>query len=168
MIRSLKVFTISTRCAIVNCSLARHRIRKCKKFRLRQESECVGIQKRYKTTREPDKQKFTKRLKTGALIEWPFRYCCETDSFPRISDEKSGTVTLIYILYRLSQKHRQLLLCCAGRQTDHCSRRNPCPETHGLGRASKFEDERVSQCVPTRFGVLIQQVCNPLAMCGLP
>ena len=29
-------------------------------------------------------------------------------------------------------KHRQRLVCCAGRQTDHCSRKNPCPETHGL------------------------------------
>ena len=36
-------------------------------------------------------------------------------------------------VYRVSQKHRQLSACCAGRQTIHYSRRNPCPETHGLG-----------------------------------
>ena len=79
--------SISTCCTIVNCSTARHRMRKCKKFRLRQQSECLGIQKRFKTTRQPDKRKFTKRLKTGALFEWPFTYyqefgqcavcCCE-------------------------------------------------------------------------------------------
>ena len=31
----------------VNCSMARHRMKKCKKFRLRQQSECLGIQKLY-------------------------------------------------------------------------------------------------------------------------
>ena len=30
----------------------------------------------------------------------------------------------------------------------------------GCGRASKFENERVSQFVPISFGDLIQQVCN--------
>ena len=33
----------------------------------------------------------------------------------------------------------------------------------GCCRASKFENERVSQFAPIRFGVLIQQVCNPSA-----
>ena len=31
----------------------------------------------------------------------------------------------------MSQKHQQCLVCCAGRQTDYFSRRNPCPELHG-------------------------------------
>ena len=31
------------------------------------------------------------------------------------------------------KKHRQPLICCSGRQTDHYSRRNPCTETHGVG-----------------------------------
>ena len=34
-------------------------------------------------------------------------------------------------------------------------------------RTSKFETEQVSQFVPIRFSVLIQQVWNPLAICGL-
>ena len=51
-IRSQKVFTINTRCAIVNCSMARHRMGKFKKFWVRQQSECLGIQMRYKTTRQ--------------------------------------------------------------------------------------------------------------------
>ena len=55
--------------------MARYRMKKCKKFRLRQQLlECLGIQKLYKTTWQPNKQKFTKRLKTGALIEWPYIY----------------------------------------------------------------------------------------------
>ena len=36
-------------------------------------------------------------------------------------------------LYKCTKKHRQLLVCCAVQQTDDCSRRNPCPETHSLG-----------------------------------
>ena len=43
---------MSTRCAIVNYSMARYRMKKCKRFTLRQQSECSGIQKRYKTTRQ--------------------------------------------------------------------------------------------------------------------
>ena len=39
----------------------------------------------------------------------------------------------ISFIYRVSQKHRQRLVCCAGQQTDYFSRRNPCPEPHGLG-----------------------------------
>ena len=34
-------------------------------------------------------------------------------------------------------------------------------------RASKFDNERVSKCFPISFGVLSQQVFNPLATCGL-
>ena len=37
------VFTVSIHCAIVNCSMAIHRMKKCKKFRLRQQSECLWI-----------------------------------------------------------------------------------------------------------------------------
>ena len=47
---------------------------------------------------------------------------------------KKSNVTLIVkgihncsYIYRVSQKHRQRVVCCAGRQTDHC------PETQGLG-----------------------------------
>ena len=42
-LRSDKVFTINTRCAIVNCSMARHRMKKCNKFRLKQRSEWLRI-----------------------------------------------------------------------------------------------------------------------------
>ena len=63
------------------------------------------------------------------------------------------------------KKHRQYLVCCAGRQTDHCSRRNPCPETHDLGAVGRRSLwTNVSKFVSFRFGVLIQQVCNPLAI----
>ena len=41
------------------------------------------------------------------------------------------------------------------------------PNGHRCYLASKFENEQVSQFVPIRFGVLIQHVCNPLAICGL-
>ena len=39
-------------------------------------------------------------------------------------------------------------------------------QSFGCCRASKFDNERVSQFVPIRFGVLIQQVFNPLAICN--
>ena len=70
----IKVFTISTHCAKVNCSMVRHRMKETKKFRLRQQSECLGVQKRHKRTRQSGKEKFAKRLKSGAHIEWPFIY----------------------------------------------------------------------------------------------
>ena len=61
-----------------------------------------------------------------------------------------------------TKKYRQPLVCCAGLQTDHCSRRKPCPETHGLGavKASKLENERVSQFVQIRIGVLSRAQTN--------
>ena len=30
-----------------------------------------------------------------------------------------------------------MLACCVGRQTDHCSRKIPCPETHDLGAVER-------------------------------
>ena len=45
-------------------------------------------------------------------------------------------------IYKVSQKHRERLVCGAGRQADYFSRRNLCPEPHGLGS--------VEQCPPTR------------------
>ena len=47
------------------------------------------------------------------------------------------TEILLFIYTVIEKKHRQRLVCCAGRQTDHYSRRNPRPETHGVGAAER-------------------------------
>ena len=41
------------------------------------------------------------------------------------------------LVYRVSQKHRKRFIRCAGRQTEHCSKRNSCPEMHGLGAVER-------------------------------
>ena len=51
-------------------------------------------------------------------------------------------IFVLYIIYRVSQKTPKRLVCCAGRQNDHCSRSNPCPETHGLGAVEHWSWER--------------------------
>ena len=53
---------------------------------------------------------------------------------PQLNDYSQPFMTLI--LSRMSQKLRRLV-CCAGRRTDHSSRSNPCPETHGLGAVER-------------------------------
>ena len=46
-------------------------------------------------------------------------------------------------------------------------KKEPLSGNAGCCRATKFENELVSQFVPIRFSVLIQQLCNPSAICGL-
>ena len=60
------------------------------------------------------------------------------------------------------------LVWYAGRQTYHCSIRNPCPETHGLGAVEpgSLRTNGVTICSDS-FWCLNTKLCNPLAVCEL-
>ena len=82
-------------------------------------------------------------------------------SFPREQD--------IYIYIGYPKKILTMLSMLCRTANWSLFKKEPLPRNvwFGCHRALKFENKWVSQFVLTRFGVLIQQVCNPLAMCRL-
>ena len=85
------------------------------------------------------------------------------------------TGTNFWLYTECPRKHRQRLVYCAGRQTDLCSRRNPRPETQGLGAVERRSLRKNGcQFVSIRFGTLIQADMQPFShlrtlieMCGI-
>ena len=55
----------------------------------------------------------------------------------QLGEETLKIIFLLYVHTERIQGDRQRLICCAGRQTDHYSRRKPRPKTHGVGAVER-------------------------------